>query len=351
MAVTNNPLQFGKAVDYSGSINLIPNQWGLTQRLGLFVPKYGTQKTIMIARTTEADHLMVDRNWDERNPTISGGQKDWLTLPIPHYPVDDAILPNDIDGVIDFDSLVQGGLQLETVEKKRVEKMNRIRRAHATLLEMARLQVLKNGTVYAPNGTVNINYYTEYGVSRQTIGLDLASTTVRPQVGIEKAIAALQDGLQTGEIVTGFVALCSPTFFAALTSNAFVQEQYLYFARGGQQDGLTIGRLTAGAPLDGRYRTFDYGGVLWIEVRGSVAGVPYVEEDEAYMFPLGTENFETHFAPANRLSTVNTTALESYYFEYINTKDDIIELMTETNFLNVLRRPDQVITLSVDADE
>lgn len=349
MPVTNNPLQFGKAVDFSGSINIIPNQWGLMQRLGLFVPMYGTQKSIMIARTTETDHLMVDRNWDERNPAIGGNSKDYLTLPIPHYPVDDAILPNDIDGVVDFESLIAGGMQLETLEKKRVEKMMRIRRAHSTLLEMARLQVIKNGTVYAPNGTVNINYYTEFGVARQSINLNLGSTTIRPQVGIEAAISYLQDGLMTGDVVTGFVALCSPTFFAALTANAFVAEQYMYFNRGGDQAGLTIGRLTAGAPLDGRYRTFDFGGVLWIEVRGQVAGVPYVTPDEAYMFPLGTENFETHFAPANRLSTVNKTALDSYYFEYINQKDDIIEIMSETNFLNTLRRPDQVCTLTIAA--
>jgi hypothetical protein len=349
MPVINNPLQLGKAVDFSGSINIIPNQWGLMQRLGLFTPFNGTQKSIMIARNTETDHLMVDRNWDERNPTIGRGSRDTITLPIPHYPVDDAILPNDIDGVIDFDSILAGGAQLETIEKKRVEKMNRIRRAHSTLLEMARLQLVKNGSVYAPNGTVNINFYTEYGITRQSINMNLASTTVRPQVGIEQAIAYLQDGLQTGDIVTQFVAICSPEFFAALTSNAFVQEQYVYFARGGEQNGLTIGRLTAGAPLDGRYRTFDYGGVLWIEVRGQVAGVRYVTANEAYMFPLGTENFETHFAPANRLSTVNKTALDSYYFEYINQKDDIIEIMSETNFLNVLRRPDQVVTLTIGA--
>lgn len=349
MAVINNPLQFGKAVDYSGSINIIPNEWGVTQRLGLFTPVYGTQKSIMIARNTEIDHLMVDRNWDERNPSISGGARDYITLPIPHYPVDDAILPNDIDGVIDFESILNGGQQLETVEKARAKKMARIRRAHQVLLELSRLQVLKDGSVYAPNGTVKVNFYTEYGITRQSIGLNLSSTTVRPQVGIEQAISTLQDGLQTGEVVTGFVALCSPSFFSALTNNAFVQEQYMYFARGGNQEGVTVGRLTAGAPLDGRYRTFDYGGVLWIEVRGNVAGTDYIDAGEAYMFPVGTDNFETHFAPANRLSTVNQPALSSYYFEYVNTRDDIIEIMSETNFINVLRRPDQVITLTTGA--
>ena len=88
MAVTNNPLQFGKAIDLSTGINVIPNQWGLTQRLGLFTPVYGTQKTVMIARKTEQEHLMVDRNWDERNPAIGGVNRDYLTLAVPHYPVD-----------------------------------------------------------------------------------------------------------------------------------------------------------------------------------------------------------------------------------------------------------------------
>ena len=66
---------------------------------------------------------------------------------------------------------------------------------------------------------------------------------------------------------------------------------------------------------------------------------------EAYMFPLGTDSFRTYFAPANRFSTVNRAALESYMFEYRNEKDDIIEIMSETNFVNALLRPQAVITL------
>lgn len=347
MAITNNPTQFGKVVDYSGDIKLIPNQWGLVNALGLFKHEYGTQKTLLISRSEEAEHLMVDRNWDERNPSIAGGKKDWITFPIPHYPVDDAILPQDIDGNVDMATLLTtGGMNLETVATVRAGKMERLRRAHSVLLEMSRLQVLKDGTVFAPNKTVDINYYTEWGITRESVGLDLASTTVRPTVGIEEGIAYLQDNLQTGDIVDSFVAICSPEFFSALINNIFVQENYANFARGGYQDGVTIGRLTANAPLDARYRTFSHGGVTFIEVRGSVAGVPYVEAGEAYMFPTGTSNFETHFAPANRLTTVNQRALESYYFEYVNEKHDIIEIMSETNFINVLKRPDQIITLT-----
>ena len=346
MAITNNPVQFGKVVDLSSGINIIPNQWGLMQRLGLFTHQYNRTKTVLIPRTTEGEHVLQDRNWDERNPSISGGAKDWLALPIPHFPVDDAITPNDVDGNIDWASVITGGTQLETIESKRAEKMERIRRAHALTLELARLQLIKNGTAYAPNGTINVNYYTEFGISRTELPVDLTSTTVRPNIALEGAIAHLQDGVMSSVgVATDFIALCSPSFFSALTNNPFVTEQYLYTQRP-QGDALLNGRLTAGSPLDARYRTFDYAGILFIEVRGSINGVDYIEEDKAYMFPRGTDAFETHFAPANRLSTVNQTALESYYFEYINEKDDIIEIMTETNFLNVLKRPELVVTLS-----
>lgn len=344
MPITNNPLAYGKVVDLSTGIAMIPNQWGLMQRLGLFTNKYGSQKTILIPRTTEQEHVLEDRNWDERNPSIAGAQRDWLALPIPHFPVDDAITPNDVDGNISWESVMAGGMQLETIEAKRAEKMSRIRRAHSLTLELARLQLLRDGTAYSPNGTINVNYYTEFGLTRTVIPVDLTSTTVQPKVPLEEAIAYLQDALMTGDIATDFICLCSPEFFSALTMNPFVQEQYMYLQRP-QGNELTVGRLTAGAPLDARFRSFDYGGVFFIEVRGSVRGMPYIASGDAYMFPRGTQAFETHFAPANRLSTVNKTALESYYFEYVNEKDDIIEIMSETNFLNVLKRPDMVITL------
>lgn len=345
MPITVDPQAFGKVVDRSSDINLVPNTWGLVNRLGLFEHKYGRTKTVLIARNTEQQHLLEDRNWDERNPSIGGAQRDYISFPIPHYPVDDAITPNDIDANIDLDVILSGSMELETVAKKRVEKTERIRKAHALTLELSRLMLLKDGSVFSPRGTVNINYYTEFGLTRQVIPVDLASTVVDPKVAIEGAIGYLQDALMTGDVAADFIALCSPAFFEGLTSNPFVNEKYFY-VQNSQQQPLLVNRLTAGAPLDARYRTFEYGGVTFIEVRGSVAGIPYIEDGEAYMFPRGTQAFETHFAPANRLSTVNKTALESYYFEYVNRKDDIIEIMTETNFLNVLKRPDMVITLS-----
>lgn len=344
MAIAN-PFVPGRAVDLSSQINVIPNQWGLIQRMGLFTNEYKTQKTVLIPRWTEGDNLLVDRNWDERNSNIVGGKREYLPLAIPHYPVDDSITPNDIDGAIDFAQVIAGGESLRNVNEIRAEKMGRIRRAHATTLEFARSRLLADGSVYAPNGTVTTNFYTEYGITRQVIPLDLESTTINPLGNVETVIAALQDGIRNGDIVTDIVALCSPTFFAALIGNQFVYESYLQFQQP-QGQAILNQRLGSG-PYDARYRVFDYGGITFVEMRGSVAGVPYIAEGQAYVFPRGTDTFRTFFAPANRFATINKTAQESYFFEYKNEKDDFIEIMTETNFLNVLARPELVITLTI----
>ena len=345
MPTIANPFVQGKAVDLTSSINIIPNRWGLIQQLGLFREEPKAQKTVQMLRRREGDAILIDRNWDERNSNLVGGAKEYLTLPIPHFPVDDAITPNDVDGVIDFESFMTGGNGLLTVDQVRAEKMDRIRRAHSLTLEYARAQLIRDGSVYAPNNTVAINYYTEFGITRENVNVDLDSTTTNPKAQVEAVIAKLQDNLKNGEVVSDFIALCSPTFFSALTSNQFVYESYQYFSQT-QGAGVLNQRLGSGQ-FDARYRVFEYGGVLFVEVRGSVGGTPYVEEDKAYVFPRGVSDmFRTFYAPANRFSTVNKVAQMSYYFEYLNRKDDIIEIMTETNFLNAVTRPELIITLT-----
>lgn len=340
-----NPFQLGKVADRSEEINIIPNQWGVIQRLGVFTDDPKSQKTVLVPRRIEEDAIMEDRNWDERNQTIAGGQRDVLPLMIPHYPLDDAITPNDVDGQVDWDSVMNGGGNVLSIDKVRVEKMERIRRAHALTLEYARAQVIRDGTVYAPNGTVVTNYYDEFGVTREVVPFDLSNVAANPIGKPEDVIAHIQDNIGSSEVVTNIVALASPSFFNALITNPFVYESYQYFEQS-QGPALLNGRLTADSRgLDARFRSFSYGGIDFIEVRGNIGGQPYVADGEAYAFPMGTNFFKTYYAPANRFSTINQTAMQSYYFEHLNTKDDIIEIMTETNFLNALLRPDVVVTL------
>lgn len=353
MPLSYNPTDFNRVVDLSSTINIVPNQWGLFNQLGIFETELKSQKTVLIPRFEWNEALIGDRNWDERNNANGKNDRDYLLAKVPHFPLDDAITPNDIDGVVAWEN-VFAGIQTESIASTRTRKMVQMRMNHARTLEYARAQLITTGTVYAPNGTMRTNYgptvnfYTEFGITRTELTMDLTNLAVDPLAEVEPIIAAIQDGLLSGDTVSAFVAVCSPSFFNALITHPFVVDGFKYQLQS-QSTAILNGRLTANVyGLDAKSRTFDYGGILFIEYRGSFGGTPYIPAGDAYVFPVGGEAmFKTYHAPANRFATVNQVAQEAYWFEYMNEKDDLIEIMSESNFLNAILRPQALIRVSI----
>lgn len=347
----NNP---GKVVDRTESLIVVPNTVGITNALGLFSDDYRTQKNIEIVRSTKKSHILEDRNWDERNQTIAGREHDSLLLKIPHFPLDDAITPNDIDGIVQAGSLAEFA-ELETVSSVRADKMIDMREAHALTLEAARMQLIVNGTAYAPRGTVVTNYYTEFGVTREEIVVDFAGAA-DPRSDINDAKKAVRAGLRDGQAgtVRAFVVLCSDTFYMALQQNAFVTDAFKYVDQG-QALSILLGKGGSDvAGLDARFEQMSLFGCTFINAGAAgyenAAGtfVPFIPEGDAYMMPVGVRDlFKTYYAPANRFGSINRRAQGSYWFEYLNEKDDIIEIMTEQNFLNAMLNPAAIVRLSL----
>lgn len=355
MAIVLNRTADGKVVDRTDSLLVVPNTVGITNALGLFTDAPVTQKTIEITRTTRKNSILEDRNWDERNQTIAGREADSLLLKIPHFPADDSISPNDIDGVVRGGSLAETA-ELETVASVRAEKMIDLREAHGLTLEAARMQLITEGTVYAPNRTVVTNYYTEFGITREEVGVTLA-TAADPRTDVNDAKKAVRAGLTGGQAgtVRSFVALCSDSFYNSLIQNAYVTDALKYVDQGQALNILLGNGGNAVAGLDARFESVTMFGITWINAGAAgyedAAGdfVPFVPEGDAYLLPVGVRNmFKTYYAPANRFSSVNRRASMSYWFEYLNEKDDIIEIMTEQNFLNAMLNPGAIVRLYLD---
>jgi len=352
MAIVLDRTNLGKVVDRTESLIVIPNTVGITNALGLFQDDYRSQKNIEIVRSTKKSHILEDRNWDERNQTIAGRQHDSLLLKIPHFPLDDAITPNDIDGIVQAGSLAEFA-ELETVASVRADKMIDMREAHSLTLEAARMQMIVTGTAYAPRGTVVTNFYTEFGVTRTEIDVDF-SGAADPRATINTAKKAVRNGLRDGQAgtVRSFVVLCSDSFYMALQQNAFVTDAFKYVDQG-QALSVLLGRGGNDvAGLDARFEQMSLFGCTFINAGAAgyenAAGtfVPFIPEGDAYMLPVGVRDlFKTYYAPANRFGTVNRRAQGSYWYEYLNEKDDIIEIMTEQNFLNALLNPAAVVRL------
>lgn len=355
MAIVLDRQNPGKVVDRTDSLIVIPNTVGITNALGLFQDTYSTQKTIEITRTTRGNHLLEDRNWGERNQTIAGRDHDSLLLKIPHFPLDDAITPNDIDGIVQAGSLAEFA-ELETVASVRADKMIDMREAHALTLEAARMQLIVNGTAYAPRGTVVTNYYTEFGITREEVPVDFAAA-VDPRTTVNDAKKAVRNGLRDGQAgtVRSFVALCSDSFYMALQQNAYVTDAFKYVDQA-QGQRILLGQGGADVPgLDARFEMMTVFGITWINA--GAAGyedatgtfVPFIPEGDAYLLPVGVRDlFKTYYAPAERFGSINRRAQGSYWFEYLNERDDIIDIMTEQNFLNAMLNPAAIVRLYLD---
>lgn len=319
-------------VDYTQELLLVPNKWGLINELGIFSAEPVSQHSVTVESTQGTLGIVTDQVRGSRNTMNSDDTRNLRSFPIPHFPLDDAIKPQDIQGKRAYGSADAA----ETEAAVTARKLERIRSSHAITLEAARAYALTTGAIYAPNGTVSGNFFTDFGVTQKEIDFALGTTTTDLLAKSEEGIAHVQDNILTGEVVNEVIVLCSPTFFAKLIAHATVKEAYKYYTS--TQEPL---RQRLGSGL---YRRFVHGGVTYVEYRGSYNGTALIPAGEGVMLPTGTSDmFKTYFSPANRFSHVNTLGEEAYAFTYRDPKDVEIQIQTESNFLNLIRRPAAVV--------
>lgn len=341
MAIIRSYVNGFELTDLTENLMLVPNVWGLSQQLGIFATEGISQETVTLEVINKSYGLLEDRVRGQRAMLNGADGRKLMSFAVPHFPGDDYITPRDLIG-----KRAYGSQNAETLDAVRARKLERIRMTHAATLETARMHTITTGTAYAPQGTVAYNWYSEFGVSRKELSFELDVGTTDIIAKIEEVIAHIQDNAFTGSIVGDIFALCSPEFFSALIAHPSMKEAYKYYA---SQPQILRDRLQANG-FDARYREFYFGGVLFIEYRGGFSGVPgaavtrYIPTGEAYFMPRATgEEFVTYFGPADKFDLVGTIGQEAYAFEYADPKGEKITIETETNFLNVLRRPQLIV--------
>lgn len=325
--------------DYTDTIIQIPNTWGLINELGIFSNESTSQHSITIESNGSTLGLVTDQPRGARNNVGRDFGRDLRSFPIPHFPYDDAVKPQDVQGKRAFGT--PDGV--ETTDAVIARKLEYMRRNQAITLEYARAQALTQGTAYAPNGTVSVNYYTDFGVTRKEVDFTLGTATTNIIGKSEEALSHIQDNMLTGEVISGVIVLCSPEFFSKLIDNASVKEAYKFYTS--TQEPL---RTRLGSGL---YRRFVHGSVEYVEYRGiykDINGNSFrlIPAGDAYMIPTGTsDTFKTYYSPANHFDYVNTLGEQVYLWTYRNQSNTEITMQSESNFLNLIRRPQCVVRL------
>lgn len=317
--------------DWTEELNVLPNKHGTVQQLGLFQEEGVVGSVVEFEEITTTEGVLVDVVRGQRATVGTDQTSKIRAWAIPHFNHDDSILPGDIKMKRAYGSPDQ----MDTLAAARVRKMQRIQAIHAATHELARCKLITTGDVYAPNGTVSMNYYTEFGVTREVKNFALTTGSTKVIAKGEEVIGYMEDNA-AGASFSGVIGLASNEFFDQLITHASVETAYAYYKDGDQQP------LRNRLGLVGTQRTFYFGGITYIEVRGSVAGTRLIPANECYFVPSGSDIFKTYFGGANKFSLLNTVGEKFYLFEKL-IDDDSYELKSETNFLNALTRPQLVV--------
>lgn len=332
-----NPFDAGgySLAEMTDAINILPNEYGVLNQLGLFKPTGVSSRSVIIEQRDGQLALL---------PTVhlggpaTMGQRDKRSMrsfSIPHIPHDDVITPQDIQGVRGFG---QGDSAdpLATVMNRILEKM---RLRHRQTLEYMRIQALKGILKDGANVTL-YNYFTEFGITQKSVDFVLGTGTTDVGAKCREVMRHVEQNLKGETMTGGVLALVDPSFWDKLVKHTAVVDAFKYYTT-----------LAAQQPLRDDVRSgFRFHGITFREYNatftladGTTSATAFAADD-GVAFPLGTTSaFETFNAPANLVETVNTIGLEMYARQVVRQDGRGIDVFTEANPLPIVKRPALVV--------
>ena len=336
MVAMINPFDSGgyALAEMTQAINILPNVYTRLGQMGLFRFEGVTQRSVVIEQAEGVLNLLPTVPLGGPATVANRDTRAMRSFSVPWIPHDDAITPQDIQGVRGF-GVADAADPLATVMER---KLTRMRVKHAQTREFMEVNALR-GIVRDGAGSTLYNYFTEFGLAQLATDFLLGTAGTQVQAKVRDTLRKVETELK-GESMSGVLALVSPEFFDRLIGHAKVEEAYRYFATAGAQ------------PLrEDTRRRFPFAGILFEEYNATVtlstgATETLIPAGEGIAFPLGTlDTFVTYGAPANLLETVNTLGLPIYARQIARPDGSAIEIKTEASILPVNKRPRLVLRL------
>ncbi len=330
MVAILNPFDAGgyTLAEMTEAINILPNVYTRLGQMGLFRFEGVTQRSVVIEQAEGVLNLLPSVPLGGPATVANRDVRAMRSFTIPWIPHDDAITPQDIQGVRGF-GMSDAADPLTTVMER---KLTRMRVKHAQTREYMEVNALR-GIVKDGAGATLYNYFTEFGLAQQAVDFVLGTAGTQVQAKVRDVLRKIETELK-GETMSGVLALVSPEFFDKLIGHAKVEDAYRYFSSTGAQ------------PLrEDTRRRFPFAGIVFEEYNATVTlstGVTetLVAAGEGVAFPIGTlDTFLTYGAPANLIETVNTIGLPMYARQLARPDGSAIEVKTEASILPVNKRP------------
>ena len=318
----------------TAAINLLPNRYGRLEQLGLFPVKPVRTRQIIIEERNGTLNLLPTQPVGGPATLNVRDKRKLRSFVVPHVPLDDVILPEEVQGVRAF------GMEseTETIAGVLAQHLQSMRNKHAITLEHLRMGALK-GIILDADGSELHNLYDDFGITARTVNFALATEATNVRNKCVEVIAHIEDNLR-GEFMTGVRCLCSPEFFEKLVSHPKVEKAYENYAQGAMlRDDVRTG--------------FAFGGIVFEEYRGQASNIAgtnlrFIAAGEAHAFPLGTiDTFGTYVAPADFNETVNTLGQPLYAKQEPRKFERGTDLHTQSNPLPMCHRPGVLVKLTM----
>ncbi|WP_252178337.1 major capsid protein [Endozoicomonas sp. 4G] len=259
---------------------------------------------------------------------VNKSTRDGQTFTAIHLPTRGGINADQVQNVRAFGSETEE----EVVERMVQDELDRMRRNLSATITYHRMGAIK-GLVLDATGSTLLDIHDAFNVSQQSqsMELDQAGTDIRALIIKAKR---LSEKAVAGSMVNGFVALCGETFFDLLVNHGDTKEAF---------DRYMDGEMLRNDPRSG----FSFGGVVWRELYGKVGNTEFIDDEHAYLIPLGVPDlFITRWAPADYMETVNTLGIPYYAKQELRRMGKGVDLEAQSNPINLCTRPRAVIKLT-----
>lgn len=174
MALYNSPTSNFEVVDRTNEILVLPQNWTLMNDSGMWNEEFLATRTVTFEERGGHLFIVKDQVPGAAPQTTGNDLRKLHSYPMSHHPFMDALLPQDIATVLRPGALAP---ELDSKDRALMVKMERIRKSYDRTINFARFRTVADGSIWAPNGTIAGNFYTDFGITRQNVNFDLATAT------------------------------------------------------------------------------------------------------------------------------------------------------------------------------
>jgi len=301
---------------------------------GLFQEEGISTLSFMIERQGSSIKLLPTAPRGGVREPVALGPRKLIPLMAMHIPATFSVLADEVQGIRAYGSETEVEQASTLVQRK----MNVVRASMDLTHEHMRVGALK-GQVKDANGDTLLDVYDAFGMAQQTQFWNIAvAANGDPKASIitlKSMIRAKMGGRSFGRIRV----ICSLGFFTALVQNTKMIKAWELWNQGAY---LRADQVNGG--------DFEFAGVVFEVYDGGTSAGDFIEDGIAYAYPEGVPGmFQSKFAPADYMETVNTQGLPFYAKMEPMTFNKGVIGEAQSNPIHFNSLPEAVIKLSMAA--